>query len=148
MTRIEILCCQLGGHERQVKKKNELAREDHSHVAPRRERVKRYESIRAFSQRSSVSKTVATRDRSDCPAVVTEFRNVTNAVVFRGARYHQFIIPQCSSCKGSDRSDRSRKDKVRMKCARRDLMRTLNLRGKAGRHLPSGGTHGKAGTVS
>ena len=71
-------------------KMNILAQEVHSYVAFRQER-ERCESMWAFSQRSSGLQTAATRDRGDCPAMVTEFRNAKDAVVSSGARYLQFI---------------------------------------------------------
>ena len=67
----------IGWSKETCMKMYKLAQEDHSYVALRRER-ERYESMWAFSQRSSGSQTSATHDRGDCPAVVIECRNSKN----------------------------------------------------------------------
>ena len=64
----------IGWSKETCMKMDKLAQEDHSYVALRRER-ERYESMLAFSQRSSGSQTSATHDRGDYPVVIAEFRS-------------------------------------------------------------------------
>ena len=71
-------------------KMDKLAQEDHSYVALRRGR-ERYESMWAFSQRSSGLQTAAHATEATALRRSLSFVTPKNAVVSSGARYLQFI---------------------------------------------------------
>ena len=108
----------------------------------------RYDSMWAFSQRSSGSQTAATRDRGDHAAVVAEFRNAKNAIESSGARYSQIdsFKKNAAAAKTAIATTAAEKSKVRINWAWGDLIRTMMFRGKSGGHLPTGGPHVKSGT--